>query len=77
MLALCAAQFDRCVRPQNVGPSLRAGRNDTFMSVCLPYCDNFVTDDPSQLACYREVLSIAGLDVVVSSYEGFRKGFLV
>jgi hypothetical protein len=77
MIALCAAQYDRCIRPQNVGPSLRSGRNDTFMAVCLPYCHQFVTADPRQLACYKEVVSIAGLDVTVKSYEEFRNGFLL
>lgn len=77
MIALCAAQYDRCIRPQDVGPSLRSGRNDTLMAVCLPYCHQFVTADPRQLACYKEVVSVAGLDVTVNSYEEFRNGFLV
>lgn len=76
MIALVAAQYDRCVRPPHVGPSLRSGRNDTFISVCLPYCHQFVTDDLGQLACYREVVSVANLDVTVRSYEEFHSGFL-
>ncbi len=77
MVALFVAQYDRCVRPQNVGPSLRSGRNDTFMSVCLPYCEKFVTNDSRQLRCFQEVVSICGLDVAVQSYEEFRSGFLL
>jgi hypothetical protein len=75
MIALVAAQFDRCVRDQNSGPSLRAGRNDTFMATCLPYCDEFVTNDPKQLACYRVVASLVGFDVRIRSYNEFRDSF--
>ena len=77
LIALCAAQYDRCIRPQNLGPSLRSGRNDTFMAVCLPYCHQFVTADRRLLACFREVVSVAELDVTVTSYEEFRNGFSV
>lgn len=77
MIALCAAQYDRCIRPQNEGPSLRSGRNDTFMSVCLPYCEQFVTNDTRQLRCFEEVISICKLRVVARSYEEFRGGFLL
>jgi hypothetical protein len=77
MVALCAAQYDRCIRPQNVGPSLRSGMNDTFMSVYLPYCQRFVTNDSGQLRCLREVASICQLDVAVQSYEEFRDGLFL
>jgi hypothetical protein len=76
MIALVAAQYERCVRPRHARPSLRSGRNDTFMSVCLPYCHQFVTDDLGQLACYKEVVSVGNLDVTVRSYEEFHSGFL-
>jgi hypothetical protein len=76
MLGLCVAQYDRCIRPQNVGPSLRSGRIDTFMATCLPYCHQFVTDDSRQLACYKEIVSVARLNVAVKSYEEFRDGLL-
>ena len=76
MIALCAAQYDRCIKPQNVAPSLRSGRIDTFMAIYLPYCDQFVTADLQQLACYKEVVSVAGLHVAVKSYDEFRSGFL-
>jgi hypothetical protein len=77
MVALCAAQYDRCVRPQYATPSLRSGRNDTFMAVCLPYCHQFVTDDFRQLACYREVISVAGLQTIALSYEEFKSSLFV
>jgi hypothetical protein len=77
MVALFAAQYDRCIRTHSSGPSLRSGRNDTFMSVSLPYCNTFVTNDLGQLACYREVASLAELDVDVSRYDVFRNRFSV
>jgi hypothetical protein len=75
MIAFFAAQYDLCVRPERVGPSFKSGRNDTVMAICLPYCHQFVTNDKGQLACYRAVASIAGLDMIVRSYEEFRNGF--
>ena len=75
MIALFAAQYDRCIRTS--GPSLKAGRNDTFMATCLPYCDKFITNDDGQLACYKEVVPVAGLDVIVQSYAEFRDGLFV
>jgi hypothetical protein len=72
MVALCTALYDRNTRSRRTGPSLRAGRADTFMAIYLPHCDQFVTNDPGQLACYREVVSVVGLGVTVRSYEEFR-----
>jgi hypothetical protein len=77
MVAIFVAQYYRCVRPQSTGPSLRTGRNDTFMATCLPYCEQFVTNDPKQLRCFNEVTSICRLPVVVRSYDDFRSGFLL
>lgn len=77
MIALCAAQYDLCLRPERVGPSFRSGRNDTFMAVSLPYCHQFVTNDKGQLACYKEVILVTGLKVAIRSYEEFRNGLSV
>lgn len=76
-VALCAAQYDLCLRPERVGPSFRSGRNDTLMAICLPYCHQFVTNDKGQLACYRAVASVADLGVTVRYYDEFRSGFSV
>jgi hypothetical protein len=70
-LAIFAAQYDRCIRPDWATPSLRSGRNDTFMAVCLPYCHHFITDDPRQLACFRTVSSVAGFGLPVYSFDEF------
>jgi hypothetical protein len=77
MIAIFAAQYDRCIRPLGEGPSLKSGRNDTFMAASLPYCEQFVTNDDGQLTCYREVLAVAGLNVTVRSYDEFIAGFCV
>jgi len=76
MVALCAAQYDRCMRLVSA-TSLRSGRNDTIMSVCLPYCDQLVSADPRQSACYREIVSICGLSASVRLYEEFRGGLIM
>jgi hypothetical protein len=71
MAALFAAQFDRCIRTSKQSPSLKTGRNDTFMATCLPYCDQVITNDAGQMWCYREVVSVAGFDVSIRSYDEF------
>jgi hypothetical protein len=78
MIAVFAAEYDRCIRQPSDGRSLRAGRIDTFMVTCLPYCDEFITNDDGQLACYAEVISVAEIKkVTIRSYEDFRNGFSV
>jgi hypothetical protein len=77
MVSLCAALYDRCVRPLNVGPSLKSGRIDTFMAIYLPYCEYFVTNDFGQLECFKEVVAVCNLRARVRSYEEFRSSFLV
>jgi len=72
IIAVCVAQFDRTIRRS--GPSLRSGRNDTFMAVCLPYCHHFITADARQLSCYREIVSTS--NVALKSYTEFRDGLL-
>jgi len=47
------------------------------MSVCLPYCHKFVTNDGEQEKCLREVSSVADLGTDVLSYDAFLAGFLV
>lgn len=77
LVALCVALYDRNTRLRGTGPSLQAGRADTFMAVYLPYCDQFVTNDDGQLACYKEVVSVDGLDVTVRFRREFRSSLLL
>ena len=80
--AFFVAAFDKCVRPPRSATSFRSGFGDTLMSVCLPYCNYFVTNDTNgieaggQLAFYQEICSLAGLKhVTVQSYDKFRQQF--
>jgi hypothetical protein len=75
MIAIFAQVYNR-IKPAGV-PRMKAGRNDTFMATCLPFCDEFVTRDKSMLACYREVVAAAGLNVTVRSFDEFTEQFLV
>ena len=77
MIAIFAAQYDRCIRDTTDGRSLKAGRNDTFMATCLPYCDEFITDDRGQLACYEEVVNVAGLHTAIRSFDDFKESLVV
>jgi hypothetical protein len=77
LLAICIAQYERCIRLPHSGLSLKAGRFDLFMSVYLPYCDQFVSDDARQRRCLAEVASLSDLKVEILSYEDFRNRLLV
>ncbi len=76
--AILLSWYDRAVRDEK-GEKFEAGRNDLFMAVHLPYCDQFVTAEVygEQERCLREVASVAGLETEILSYDHFCKGFLV
>jgi hypothetical protein len=74
LLAICVAQYERCVRDLKAGRSLRAGKFDLYMSLYLPYCDEFITADEGQLNALQEVVSVGNLGVRVRSYEDLRDG---
>jgi hypothetical protein len=76
--ALLLSWYDRAVRDEK-GEKFEAGRNDLFMAVHLPYCDKFVTAEKygEQERCLREVVSAAGLETEILSYDDFCNSFLV
>lgn len=76
LLALCAAQYERCVRDVRQGESLRAGRMDIFAATYLPYCGTFVSDNKKQLRALRAVAAEGGIEVSVLSYQEFRTGLI-
>lgn len=76
MIALCVVHFDRCIRDERQGPSLRAGRIDMFMATYLPYCDVFVSDDERQLRSLEQVAAAIDVDVKIRSYPDFRAGLV-
>jgi hypothetical protein len=69
--------YDEWIRDYQTGEKVKAGSNDLFMSVYLPYCDTFVTDDGDQEKSLRAVATAAGLETKVLSYEDFCARFLV
>ena len=71
--------YDLAVRDKHARERFRAGRNDLFMSVYLPYCDKFVTAEKKgeQERCLREVAFVAGLETEILSYDDFCDSFLV
>lgn len=69
--------YNTAVRDYLAGEKLNAGSNDLFMSVYLPYCDRFVTNDSGQEKSLREVASVAGLETKILSYDDFCNSFLV
>jgi hypothetical protein len=75
MVAVWAQVYNR-VKPAGL-PRMKTGRNDTFMATCLPLCDEFVTRDKSMLACYREVVVAAGLNVTIRSFDEFTSQYLI
>ena len=77
LIASVLAQYERCVRDLRKGTSYRAGRIDLFMSVYLPYCDVFVTNDRQQEICLLEIASAGGLATDILSYDRLRCGLLV
>lgn len=77
LLGLFVDYYERCIRDLKVGPSLRAGRYDLFMSVYLPYCDQFITDDDKQRKSLQEVTSMGGFATKVRTYKEWRRSFSV
>lgn len=65
------------MRDYHAGEKLDAGFNDLFMSVYLPYCDQFLTADEGQEKALREVALAVGLETKVLSYDDFCDSFLV
>lgn len=77
MGAVCAAIYDKCIRVPNTRGSFKAGWADTFMATYLPYCEQFVTDDAGQLACYREVAQLYVPGLTIRSWQELRGALCV
>jgi hypothetical protein len=77
--AMLMSWYDLGVRDPHVGEKFKAGGNDLFMSIYLPYCDRFVTAERKgeQEKCLREVAFVAGLETKIVSYDDFCNSFLV
>lgn len=79
LYGMLVSWYDLAVRDRHAGEKFQAGRNDVFMSVYLPYCDQFVTAEEKgeQEKCLREIASLTGLETKVLSYDDFCDSFLV
>src|ERR1017187_6740996 len=73
--SLLLSWYDRGVRDRQSGEKFTAGRNDLFMAVYLPYCDQFVTAEirGEQEKCLRAVASAANLETKVLSRSEERR----
>src|ERR1700722_14785663 len=71
--AMIMSWYDLGVRDPHVGEKFKAGGNDLFMSIYLPYCDKFVTAEKNgeQEKCLKEVAILAGLETQILSYDAF------
>jgi hypothetical protein len=74
LLAICVAQYDLAIREED-GTRPSSHRNDLFMAVYLPYCDEFVSDDRGQQIRLREVVSLCKLTTRVRWYREFYDSF--
>ena len=77
--AMIMSWYDLGVRDRHVGEKFRAGGNDLFMSIYLPYCDKFVTAEKNgeQEKCLREIAFLTGLKTEILSYDAFCDSVLV
>lgn len=73
LAALMVAEYERTIR-QDEAPAF-AGRNDLFMAVYLPYCDEFLSNNHLQQKALREVVSIAQLQTSIRWYKEFASRF--
>jgi hypothetical protein len=73
LVALCVAQYDRCIRGERDPWIGKAGRNDMFSAVYLPYCQVYVTNDKGQSTALTKIAQIAGIGVSVQMYGVFKE----
>jgi len=76
LLAVCVAQYDLAIREED-GAKPSSHRNDLFMAVYLPYCDEFVSDDRGQQVRLREIVALCKLTTQVRWYREFRDSFSI
>jgi hypothetical protein len=72
LVALCFSQYDRCIRGERE-PSLgKAGRQDMFSAVYLPYCKVFVTNDEGQGKALVAVSDLMEQPASILMYDEFK-----
>lgn len=73
LMALCFAQYDRCIRSEREQSLGKAGRVDMLSAVYLPYCKIYVTNDEGQYKALNTVAELMGLEVSVLMYDDFKR----
>lgn len=73
LMALCFAQYDRCIRSEREQSLGKAGRVDMLSAVYLPYCRTYVTNDEGQCKALNAVAELMHAEVGVVLYEDFKK----
>lgn len=73
LCAVLMSWYHYSARDKNSGERFRAGRNDLFMSIYLPYSDIFVTAEErgEQERCLKEIASVLTLSTEILSYDDF------
>jgi hypothetical protein len=71
LVALCFAQYDRCIRSEREQSLGKAGRIDILSAVYLPYCKSYVTNDEGQNKALNAVAELMEADISVVLYEDF------
>lgn len=76
LIALAFSQYDMCIRDPRQASLGKAGRYDMFSAVYLPYCREFVTNDPGQWKALAAVADLAGCETRILIYADFKCGLL-
>jgi hypothetical protein len=71
MHALVHAHCEWATVERPVSKKKRVGRVDLFSSVCLPYCDLYLTNDVEQEKCLTQIAATVSLPVAVLSLADF------
>lgn len=77
LVSFCVAQFHRCVRDLRATAEYNAGMLDLMMSVYLPYCKVFVTNDEGQSRALDAIANEIGISTRVQPYKNFVGQMLV
>ena len=72
LVALCFAQYDRCIRSEREQSLGKAGRVDMLSAVYLPYCKTYITNDEGQNKALNAVAELMEVEVSVVLYEDFK-----
>ncbi len=73
------AWFDRSLADRSKRDKYSAGRIDLFMSIYLPYCNQFISAEVNgmQERCLQEIARVAHLATRVRSYDDFCNSMLL